>query len=90
MELLNLLLADLGLLEPRLNFVDCQVAALVTLGDQRTELLELRDRSVVAKKDRLIAHSPLSSSRTRLEKAPGHGASVSPLSRCLPKCAGKE
>jgi hypothetical protein len=47
MELLDLLLGDLGLLEPRLDLFDREVAALLALRDQRSYFLQLRDRSIV-------------------------------------------
>jgi hypothetical protein len=47
MQLLDLLLGDLRLLEPRLDLVDGQISALLPFGNQRSCFVELRDRSIV-------------------------------------------
>ena len=47
MQLLELLLGDLDLLQARLDLRERQEASLLTLGDQRTQLVQLRDRSFV-------------------------------------------
>ena len=46
-ELLNLLLTDLGLLEPRLDLIEGQVTRLLSLRDQWPQLLQFHDRSVI-------------------------------------------
>ena len=48
MEFLHLLLGDLHLLEAGFDLREGEDTTLLTLRDQRTELLELRDRSLVA------------------------------------------
>ena len=58
-QLLHLLLGDLDLFEACLDLLERQVSALLTFGDQRTQLLELHDRSLVTQQHHsLIAHGP--------------------------------
>ena len=59
MQLLDLLLGDLDLLEAGRDLVERQEPPLLALGDQRTQLVELRDRGLVAQQnDSLFAHGP--------------------------------
>jgi len=48
MQLLDLLLGDLDLLEARGDLLEGQISALGSLGDQRTQLLQLRDLPLFA------------------------------------------
>ena len=74
MQLLHLLLGDLHLLEARLDLREGQEAALLTLGDQRSQLVELRDRSLIRQKYYLLAgHRAL---RPPSKADPSHPASA--------------
>ena len=65
-QLLDLLLGDLDLLEARRDLLEGQEAALLALGDQRPQLIELRDRSLIGQQHNSPYRSqPLSSSQTR-------------------------
>ncbi len=66
MQLLHLLLRDLHLLQGGSDLLERQVAALLTFGDQLTELLHLRDRSLVRQQNcSLLPHDFARSSSRR-------------------------
>ena len=59
MELLHLLLGDLDLLQARLDLRERQEPSLLTFGDQRSQFVQLRNRSLVTQQHHtLVAHGP--------------------------------
>jgi hypothetical protein len=57
-QLLELLLGDLDFFKSRFDLPESQEPSLLSLGDQRPQLVKLRDRSLVRQQDCLFAHSP--------------------------------
>ena len=73
-QLLELLLCHLDLFQVRSDLIEGQKAAIVPFGDQRAQLFDLADRSLIAQQNRcFIAHWPLSSLDVRTSGGPGLG-----------------